>query len=103
MVLLIYSITQSWPEDERFGLTLQTRDAACAVPVNITVGYAMEDDRELKRHLNRAIGAVAKLGCLPLLARDLEMLHVADWERVEAMREEVNGMVWQLYNAARAG
>lgn len=103
MVLLIFSVTGAWPEEERFGLTLQTRNAACAVPVSITVGYAMEDDRELKRHLGRAIGALAKLDCLLLLARDLKILHVADWERLEALREEVNGMVWQLYNAARAG
>jgi four helix bundle protein len=40
MALMIFEATDSWPPEERFGLTIQVRRAALSVPTNIAEGAA---------------------------------------------------------------
>jgi len=45
-VTRIYKITQSFPSEEKLGLTNQMRRAAVSIPSNIAEGAARQSDKE---------------------------------------------------------
>lgn len=74
----IYNVTKSFPPEEKFGMTSQLRRAAVSVPSNIAEGAsrraAKGSDREFLHFLNIALGSVAELDTLIVLAEMLEYI-----------------------------
>jgi four helix bundle protein len=73
-----YSLTSSWPAEERFGLTLQARRAAVSVPANIAEGSGRTGVRNLRYHLSIAHGSLCELETHVLLAQELGFTGVTD-------------------------
>ena len=69
---LVYQITKSFPEDERFGLTSQFRRAAVSIGANIAEGYKKLSKADKLRFLNIAEGSMAECMNYIILAKDLE-------------------------------
>lgn len=99
LALSIYSLTKSWPDNERYGLIAQIRRAAVSAPNNITEGYAKRGSCELRRYLDISLGSLSEVGYLLRLARDLTILTSESWETVEAQREDAARLTWKLYNS----
>jgi four helix bundle protein len=57
----IYRLTQSFPPDERFGLTSQMRRAAVSVGSNIAEGCGRNTDKEFVAFLHIAMGSASEL------------------------------------------
>jgi len=53
-VVAVYKATESWPKEERFGLTSQIRRAAVSVPTNIAEGAARYSNKEFAYFLSNA-------------------------------------------------
>ena len=58
-VLAVYALTETFPRDERYGLTSQLRRSAVAVPSNISEGH-VQGTRAYLRHVVIALGSVAE-------------------------------------------
>ena len=86
LALLVYRASDKWPVSERYALTSQVRRAAVSAPTNIAEGSAKKGKREFRRYLDIALGSLAEVSYLLLLARDLNLLSAIDWEEVEAGR-----------------
>jgi four helix bundle protein len=73
MVLVerVYRITATFPDDERFGLTMQLRRAAVSVPSNIAEGAARRSRPEYLRFLSSSRGSLAELSTQLEIARRL--------------------------------
>ena len=61
LVEKIYSISNSFPDSERFGLTSQIRRAAVSIPSNIAEGAGRKSDKELLQFISIALGSLAEL------------------------------------------
>ncbi len=55
---LIYSVTQSFPADEKFGLTSQLRRSAVSVSSNIAEGSSRSSDADFARFIEIAYGSL---------------------------------------------
>jgi four helix bundle protein len=84
LALEFYRVTQTFPADEKFGLTSQIRRASVSVAANIAEGQARVHTGDFVRHLSIARGSLAEAETLLEIATSLEYLQ----------REKVN----QLWN-----
>jgi len=55
---LIYTITQDFPAEERFGLTSQLRRSAVSISSNIAEGTSRSSDTDLARFVEIAYGSL---------------------------------------------
>lgn len=90
----VYVVTESFPSDERFGLTVQMRRSAVSVPSNIAEGHGRLSDRMLRNFLGNARGSLFELETQTMLASDLGFMKQED---VDALIEQ-SGEVARILN-----
>ena len=61
LTLCIYRETQTFPKEERFGLTSQIRRAASSIGANLAEGCGRRSDGEMARFVQIAMGSAAEL------------------------------------------
>jgi four helix bundle protein len=61
LVVAIYHVTESFPEEEMYGLTSQLRRAAISVPSNIAEGAADRTIQQFSNFLSNAIGSLNEI------------------------------------------
>jgi four helix bundle protein len=84
-----YLLTEKFPPDERFGLTVQMRRSAVSVPSNIAEGHGRLSDRALRMFLGNARGSLYELETQALLAADLTYLKREDADAFLTQTAEV--------------
>ena len=70
-VTRIYKITQSFPSEEKFGLTNQMRRAAVSIPSNIAEGAARQSDKENIQFLYISLGSLSELETQLIISQNL--------------------------------
>ncbi|RZL13238.1 MAG: four helix bundle protein, partial [Pedobacter sp.] len=70
----VYKATSSFPSDERFGLTSQSRRAAVSIPSNIAEGAGRNSMKEFNNFLGIANGSSYELQTQLVIANKLEIL-----------------------------
>jgi len=97
LVKLIYEVTKSFPDDERFGLISQMRRAAVSIPSNIAEGAARQTKKESIQFYSIARGSLSELDTQIQLCGDLGFLsntQAADVsEHVEKVGALLNGLI----------
>ena len=99
LVLAVYSSTSNFPKHELYGLTSQARRAAFSAAANIAEGAPKRGSAEFRRFIDISVGSLAELAYTLRLARDLGLLDVEAWNRVDALRRRAGFVTWQLYRA----
>ena len=93
LVLQIYSLTARFPNAERFRLTDQLCRAAASVPANIVEGQSRQTTKEYIHFLYTARGSLEETRYHLLLAKDLELLDLDTYAKLEADYETVSKML----------
>ena len=70
----VYKATSTFPSDERFGLTSQTRRAAVSISSNIAEGAGRNSLKEFNNFLGISNGSSFELQTQLIVANKLEML-----------------------------
>jgi len=96
LVLRIYPLTKSFPDDERFGLTSQLRRAAVSVAANIAEGSKRRTNQDFARFLNISEGSLSETDYLLLCAKDLGYLPESVLEPIAEEIDEISRMIYRL-------
>jgi four helix bundle protein len=99
LCVAVYGVTDSWPQAERFGLTLQVRRAAHSAAANIAEGCAKRGPKEFRRYLDISLGSLSDLSYTLLLAKDLKILPEEQWKTLDELHKKAGGMTWLLYRS----
>jgi four helix bundle protein len=89
----IYSITSSFPLDEKFGITNQLRRASVSIPSNIAEGSSRNSNKDFSRFLEIAIGSAYEIETQLLIASDLEFIKTEQLELLINQLEEIIKMI----------
>jgi four helix bundle protein len=81
--LQAYRVTTSFPREELYGLTGQTRQCAASIAAKIAEGCGKRGNAEFQRLLNIATGSASKLAYHFLLARDLSFMSEGEYSRLQ--------------------
>ena len=92
-VVDVYKATDSFPKEERFGLTSQVRRAAVSIPANIAEGAARQTDREFINFLAIAQGSASELETELLIAYRLGYVEESAHSRMRTALDDISRMI----------
>lgn len=93
LALLVYKLTKFYPEDEKYGLTLQSRRSSVSIPSNLAEGFKRISKNDSVHFYNISQGSLEELKYQLLLAKDLEYLGEKDYVKVNELCEEVGKLI----------
>jgi len=70
----IYSISKSFPDDEKFGITSQLRRATISITNNIAEGCGRNSDKQLVQFLQYSYGSAVEVENMLILVSDLNFV-----------------------------
>jgi four helix bundle protein len=96
LTLQAYKATESFPKEERYGLTGQIRRCAASIAANIAERCGKRGNGEFHRYLNIASGSTSELEYHFLLARDLKFLDASNFASMNSKVIEIKRMLASL-------
>ena len=99
LVLEIYTISNSFPKAEQYGIVSQIRRASASIPTNIAEGCGRKSDAEFARFLHISLGSAHEVEYLLQLCYDLKLL--LDDEYLSA-NEKVNLVKRKLFHLEKS-
>jgi len=98
----IYTLSTSFPKDERFGLTDQIRRAAVSIALNIAEGSDRKSDIEFKKFLRSSIGSLEEVVSCLYIAMDLGYIKKPEFDIIyinaNVLAKKLNAFVKSLTN-----
>ena len=89
----IYRLSNLFPKNEMYGITLQMRRAVVSVPSNIAEGYGRKSQKEFTRYLGISYGSLLELETQLILAKRLKFVENNAFNKAEELVEEVSKML----------
>jgi four helix bundle protein len=100
-VLEVYRLTSHFPDDERFGLTAQTRRAAYSIPMNLVEGTSRGSTKEFNRFVLMANGSCDEVRYQLHLASQLGYIDRSTGHELTQEYEKVRMMLTKLSASLR--
>lgn len=92
----VYRHTQTYPREEAFGLTAQTRRAATSIPANIAEGYGRQTRAAYANFLRIAQGSLKELETHLIIAHRVGIGRSETTEAILAQTDELGRMLQVL-------
>jgi four helix bundle protein len=90
---IVYSLTRSFPDAERFGLTNQMRRAAVSISSNIAEGSSRTSRADFTRFIEIATGSVFEVVSQANIGRRQGFLSTAQYEQIYTAAEKQGPML----------
>ncbi|MBW3568980.1 four helix bundle protein [Candidatus Parcubacteria bacterium] len=100
LAVYTYKITQSFPGEEKFGLTSQIRRSAVSVPANIAEGFSRNSDKDKIQFYSIALGSLTETLSHSYIACDLGFLPQKELKLIEDKVIEIQKMTNGLIKSA---
>jgi four helix bundle protein len=95
-VVAVYEATESFPKEEKFGLTSQLRRAAVSIPANIAEGAGRKSAKEFGYFLSNAQGSASEVETELLIAYRLRFLAEEHFLQLQSSLDEIGRMLTGL-------
>jgi four helix bundle protein len=102
-VVAIYRATDSFPKEEKFGLTSQLRRAAVSIPANIAEGAGRKSSKEFGHFLSNSQGSASEVDTELLIANRLTYLHETNYLPLRSALDEIGRMLTGLSKSLDKG
>ncbi len=96
----IYLVTETFPKDEKFGLTSQLRRASISVSSNIAEGSTRWSNKDQSRFYEIAYGSLIEILNQLILSTDLEFLQENQLTTLRTKIDSIARMLNALYKSA---
>jgi four helix bundle protein len=90
----LYSLTKTFPESEKFGITSQIRRASISIAANIAEGCGRDSAKDFARFLQIAYASACEVECLILLSVDLAIIDAENSRKLSEPLEEIKKMLF---------
>jgi len=96
LTVSVYTVTNKFPADEKFGLISQIRRAAVSISSNIAEGAAASTQKHFAEYLQRALGSSFELETQMILSNKLN--YISDLTATEILEQiaEIQKMLSSL-------
>ncbi len=98
-VTLIYKLTGSFPENEKFGLISQLRRASISIVSNIAEGTSRSSLKDQVRFTEIAYGSALETYCQLIVSMDLGFLDEKDFESIKSLLNDITMKLSGLKNS----
>ena len=89
----LYSLTNSYPAEEKFGLTSQIRRATISISNNLAEGSARKTSRDQVVFTTYAFSSLMEVLNMIILSLDLELISEVEYNRIRPMIDELANKV----------
>lgn len=96
LTILIYKITDNFPDEEKYGIISQIRRAVVAIPSNIAEGSTRMSDKDTMRFIDITIGSLAELDTQMIIAEKLN--YYQGYEKLKLKIDKVFALLRGLKN-----
>lgn len=103
VAVLVYKLTEDFPQTDLCGLTSQMRRAAVSIASNIAEGHGRGTKKEFHHFLHIAYGSGAELETQFEIALELGKLKQGEYEEALGMLDEVMRMLNALMRKVKDG
>jgi four helix bundle protein len=94
LVVRVYQLVKSFPQEELYALTSQIKRAAVSIPSNISEGYGRNTDKSFSHFLDISRGSLYELETQLIIAKELEfVLDVKLYNEIVSLIEEESKMI----------
>ena len=100
-VLLTYTSTKKYPNDERYGLTSQDRRAAVSVMLNYVEGYARIKIAVMLNFYETAYGSLKESIYARFLAMNLGYITKKEYNESLVLKDEIGAMLYTTIEGIR--
>ena len=95
----LYSITKSFPKEEKFGLTSQLRRASISIASNIAEGSSRKSKKDQAHFTVIAFSSAVEVLNQVIICFDLELITEADYEVLRMQIEKITNQLNALRNS----
>ena len=96
---IVYKITKTFPDSERFGLISQMRRSSISISSNIAEGTGRHSSKDKARFTEIAFGSTLELLNQSILSNDLKFLSDENYKIIRDSITEVTAMLDGLYKS----
>ena len=96
LVIEVYRLTEKFPKEERFGLTVQVRKAVVSIPSNIAEGASRNTKKEFVNFLYIAQGSLSELDAQLEIAYRLGYIGEEDFAGLDQNMDRIGRMLTGL-------
>ncbi len=100
LVEAVYSLTTSFPLEEKYGLISQVRRCSVSIPSNIAEGFMRKTTKEYIQFLYISLGSLGELDTQIEIATRLNFISKQDAlsENILVIRKQLYGLIKSLKN-----